>query len=62
MKLQHFPCFLSGQYQVMMREKGRVVETVEALSKPGTNAPEQVVMSLWPLESCVWSESELSVY
>ena len=32
MKLQHFLSFLFGQYQVMMREKGRVVETVEALA------------------------------
>ena len=27
MKLQHFLSFLFGQYQVMMGEKGRVVET-----------------------------------
>ena len=31
MNLQHFLIFLPGQYQVMMCEKGRVVETVEAL-------------------------------
>ena len=31
MKLQHLLCSLSAQYQVMMREKGRVVETVGTL-------------------------------
>ena len=29
--LQHFLCSLSAQYQVMMREKGRVDETVGTL-------------------------------
>ena len=58
MKLQQFLSLWSGQNQVMMCVKVRVVETVEA----------SMYQCSWAggddefMTSCVWSESELSVY